>query len=124
MSVRPTICAIGLTILLLGAAGAASTDEQFKLNRRGWAEVGPAGSVVEIIGDTNGKPAFIITPQSAAGAWAVSEPLAAATGPVALSMRVQRRSGTGKLALSVISGIPEKPEQIAPLWHLELNDGR
>ncbi len=126
MSDRPTIYAIGLTILLLGATGAASADEQLKLDRRDWAEVGPARSVVEIVTDsgTDEKPAFLITPQSAAGAWAVSEPLAAAIGPVALSMRAQRRSGSGELAVSLVSDIPEKPEQITPLWHLEFNDGR
>ncbi len=124
MSVRHATAAMILGLVLAGAVGAADTDEQFKLRRQGWTVVGSARSVAEIIGDTDGKPAFIITPQSAAGAWAVSEPLPAATGPLALSMRAQRRSGAGELAVSLISEIPEKPEQITPLWHLDLNDDR
>ncbi len=124
MSAKPAIVTVALIILLAGAVGAADTDEQFKLSRRGWTVVGPVRSVAEIIGDTDGQPAFIITPQSAAGAWAVSEPLPATTGPLMLSLRAQRRSGAGELAVSLISDIPEKPEQITPLWHLDLNDDR
>ncbi len=46
------------------------------------------------------------------------------TKPVTLAMRVQMRSGSGALAVSFVSDIPESPTQITPLWHLELKDNK
>ncbi len=115
-----------LTLLIASAVGAADTDQQFKLDRNGWTVVGPVRSAAEIIIETDAdqKPAFVITPSSPAGAWVVSQPLPIMTEPVTLSMRVQRRSGSGALAISLVSDIPESPTQITALWHLEPKDDR
>ncbi len=126
MKMRSAVVAMLLTLLIASAVGAADTDQQFKLDRNGWTVVGPVRSAAEIIieTDVDQKPAFAITPSSPAGAWVISPPLSAMAGPVTLSMRAQRRSGTGALAVSLVSNIPESPTQITPLWHLEPKDDR
>ncbi len=126
MKMRSAVAAMLLTLLIASAVGAADTDQQFKLAHKGWTVVGPAGSAAEIILETDAdqKPAFVITPSSPVGAWVISQPLPAMADPITLSMRVQRRSGSGALAVSFVSDIPESPGQVTPLWHLEPKDGR
>jgi len=119
---------VSIALILLIGVGVAPTcaDEQFKLDHKGWTVVGPAGSAAEIASETNAhqKPAFVITPSSPAGAWVISQSLPTVAEPVTLSMRVQRRSGSSALAVSLLSDIPESPTQITPLWHLEPKDDR
>ena len=126
MKIRPAVVSIALILLIGAGVAPARADEPFKLDRNGWTVVGPIGSAAEIISETDAdqKPAFVITPSSPAGAWVVSQPLPAITGPVTLSMRAQRRSGNGMLAVSLLSDIPESPIQITPLWHMEPIDDR
>jgi len=126
MKIRFAVVAMLLTLLIASAVGAAATDEQFKLDRNGWTVVGPprSGAKINVEGELHPKPAFLITPQSEAGAWVISEPLPAMPRPATLSMRVQKRSGSGALAVSFVSDIPESPVQITPLWHLEVKDDR
>ncbi|MCK4323498.1 MAG: hypothetical protein KAW89_03140, partial [Armatimonadetes bacterium] len=95
MKNKPVVVSIALVLLIGAGVAPARADEPFKLDRKGWTVVGPAQSAAEIILETDAdqKPAFVITPSSPAGAWVVSQPLPAITGPVTLSMRVQRRSG-------------------------------
>ncbi len=118
---------VALTVLLAGTACAEDTTGQPKLSGLGWTVVGPVRSVAKVFTDTDleQKPKFLITAQSAAGAWAISEPLAGrADGAFELSMRVQRRSGGARVAIALLADVPANPEDITPLWHLGLTDGR
>ena len=126
MKIKFTVIPTVLTLLIASAGGVAGTDQQLQLDRNGWTVVGPPGlgAEINVEGDVDQKPAFVITPSSPPGTWVVSQPLPVMTEPVTLSMRVQRRSGSSTLAVSLLSDIPESPTQITPLWHLEPKDDR
>jgi len=116
MKNKPVVVSIALILLIGAGVAPAYSDEQWNLDRKGWTVVGPprSGAEINVEGELYPKPAFLITPPDEAGAWVVSPLLPAMPEPVTLSMRVQRRSGSGMLTVSFVSDIPESPSQ---KWH-------
>jgi len=126
MKNKPVVVSIALILLIGAGVAPARADQPDKLPGGDWTVVGPVQSTGETIPDTDidWKPAFVITPSSPDGAWVVSPLLPVLTGPVTLSMRARRHSGSATLAVSLVSDIPESPTQVTPLWHLEVKDDR
>ena len=87
-----------------------------------WTTVGDS-QAVQFSTDraARGRRCLRLQRSDALAGWAVSAPLAELPeGPLALSLRARHISGRGRLAAAFVTGLPEHPQDIAPLWRIEL----